>query len=89
MPDHIEAAHPRHLQIQKYQVGFEPGNLAEGIVAVGGFTGDLDVRKTAQFLAQHLARDRFVVHNQSAYRSGIHLPGSNAKICGHAWITHG
>jgi hypothetical protein len=88
MADHVEAAHPGHLQVEENQVGLQARDLAQSVVAVGRLAGDFDVRERPQFVAQHLARDGFIVHHQRAYRRGVHLPGSNAKTARSVWKTH-
>ena len=71
--DHLETAQPRHLEIQQHQVGLETLDLDQGIVAVRGLADHLDIRHRAQFVPQHLAGDRLVIHDQGAYWRVAHL----------------
>ena len=77
LADHVETAQNGHFQIQEDQIGPVLGDLAQGVGAVGGLTHDFHVRKRAQFFAQHLARHRFIVHDQGA---------NYCKRCAHAAI---
>ena len=70
--NHVESAHAGHLQIQKDEIGLKTGDIAEGIVAVGRLTHNLDAGESRQFVAQHLAGHRFIVDDQGAH-CGSHL----------------
>ena len=51
---HFEAAHYRHLQIEKDQVRLEFGDLAGGLTSVFGFTNHLHLGKEFEFFPQQL-----------------------------------
>ena len=64
-PDHIEAAHPRHLEVEEDNIGLETGDLAECFLAVLGFAYDLHIADLLKFLPKYLPGDRLVVHDQA------------------------
>jgi hypothetical protein len=63
IPDHFEAAHDGHLEIEEDEIRLEGGDLLEGMAAVFGFADDLDFWKDFEFFAQDSAGDWFVVHD--------------------------
>jgi diaminopimelate decarboxylase len=71
--DHVEAAQSRHLEIQQHEVGLEALDLDEGVLAVPSLADHLDIRHRVQFVPQHLAGDRLVIHDQGAYGRLVHL----------------
>ena len=72
-PDHFEAAHHGHLEVEKNQVRFQRSDLLQGLPAVGGFSDNLDLGDRLQSLAEDAAGDGLIVHNQSRNRAMVHL----------------
>jgi len=68
---HFEAGQPRHLHIQKNQVGFGLFDLFQGGDAIGGFANDLNLRMRGEQLRQPGAGRCFVVYDQGSELHGL------------------
>ena len=64
LADDFKAAHLGHLEIQQDEVRVLTGDLLQRRCAVVRFGNHLNARDRFQFVAQHLASDRLVVHDQ-------------------------
>ena len=67
-PGHLEARQSRHLHVQEHDVRLGGVQRFQRRDAVGGLGHHLDVALVAELVAQLVARQFFVVHNQGAHR---------------------
>jgi len=65
LADHFEAAHFGHLEIQQNQVRVLAGDALQRRYAVVRLAHHVNAAHGFQLLAQHFARDRLVVHDES------------------------
>jgi hypothetical protein len=71
LPDHIEAAHPRHLEVEENNIRLEPGDLTERLLSVLGFSYDFNILDLLKFLPKHLAGNRLVVTIKLLIKAGL------------------
>ena len=66
MPEHVETVHPRHLDIEEHDVGFEPHDVVQRFPAIATVATYLDVRRGLEPYLQAAAGQFFVIDNQDA-----------------------
>ncbi len=71
-PDYFEAAHHRHLKIEKNQIGPQCRDLQQRLLPVLSFANDFDFRNKFKFLSNYAACDRLIVYDQSPHVALAH-----------------
>ena len=61
----VEAGEFGHLHVEENQIGFVRGNVFDGDHAVGAFGGDFNFRMSLQHFAENIARELFVIDDES------------------------
>ena len=61
-PRDFESRQAGHLDVEKHDVGLQPGDRRDGFDAVAGLTDDLDAADLAEQEAQLVARQLLIVH---------------------------
>ena len=69
--DHRKSIEAGHLDIQKYQIGFERFDRANGLTTVGTSFNDLDVAKGLETQLQPLDGQWFVVDENGSYHARL------------------
>jgi hypothetical protein len=64
--DHLEAVHPRHLDIQKQQIRVVLGNGGESLRSIGALGDHVNLRQLLQANRESAAGKLFVVDNYGA-----------------------
>ncbi len=82
---HVEAAEPRHLEVEKNQFRRKLQNRNERSGAIRSLTDDLDFVQLLQFFAENLSGNRLIVDNQCLHAhyvssvSNTSIPLVNAR----------
>jgi hypothetical protein len=71
-PQHVEAVHPRHLDVQEDEVGLVPADQVQRLAAVAGFGHDIDIVHVLETQFEAATRQRLVVDDQG-FQGGLHL----------------
>jgi hypothetical protein len=61
-----QPVHPRHFQVERHHVRVEAFDLLAGHVGVAGRADDLDLGVVGERVADRLADERRVVHDEDA-----------------------
>ena len=63
---HLEAGQPRHLHVEKHDIGLQPLDRRQRLDAVAGLADDLDAADLPEQVAQLVARQLLVVDEHGA-----------------------
>lgn len=85
-PQHLYAAHPRHLDVEKYQVGLERKDRSDRVFAVGALTYDRHVGMLRQAKTHPATCQWFVVYDQYP---DVHCASSICKSASASTVLNG